>query len=157
MSISAATASIDRTVRMVPGERKEGTRGIERRLILLSRFLTAVAAIGAIAGAVLMLTLGLVNIGEAYMAWLGIHGEPNPKVAPSVAAMITVIEALDRFLIGIVLLYFGFGIYSLFIRPESSDQDPALPSLLQVRQIGQLKQVVAEVIIVILFVLFLRN
>ncbi|MGE3918916.1 MAG: YqhA family protein, partial [Hyphomicrobiaceae bacterium] len=75
----------------------------------------------------------------------------------SVAAMITVIEALDRFLIGIVLLYFGFGIYSLFIRPESSDQDPALPSLLQVRQIGQLKQVVAEVIIVILFVLFLRN
>jgi len=133
------------------------TRGLERNLILLSRLLAATAAIGSLAGAVLMFLLGLVNIVDAYVVWLFGHTPETPKVAPSAAAMIMVIEALDRFLIAIVLLYFGYGVYSLFIRPESHDHDPALPSLLRVRQIGQLKQVVAEVIIVILFVLFLRN
>lgn len=133
------------------------TRGLERNLILLSRVLAATAAIGSLAGAVLMFLLGLLNIVDAYAVLLFGHTSETPKVAPSSAAMIGVIEALDRFLIAIVLLYFGYGVYSLFIRPESSDRDPALPSLLRVRQIGQLKQVVAEVIIVILFVLFLRN
>jgi uncharacterized membrane protein YqhA len=132
-------------------------RGIERQLILVSRFLTGTAALGSLAGAVLMFMLGLVNIFDAYAVWFPGHQADSPKVPPSTAAMIMVIEALDRFLIAIVLLYFGYGIYSLFIRPESGERDPALPSLLRVRQIGQLKQVVAEVIIVILFVLFLRN
>lgn len=70
--------------------------------------------------------------------------------------MINVIEGLDRFLIAIVLLYFAYGVYSLFIHPERHETELALPAWLQVKQIGQLKQVVAEVIIVILFVLFLR-
>jgi len=134
------------------------TTGFERQLVLLSRLLTAAAVLCSLAGAVLMFVLGLTNIYEAYAVWLpGGSTPPDTKVAPSSAAIIMVIEALDRFLIAIVLLYFGYGVYSLFIRPESREQDLALPSLLAVRQIGQLKQVVAEVIIVILFVLFLRN
>jgi uncharacterized membrane protein YqhA len=136
---------------------KAGARELERKLILLSRFLTSAAAIGSLAGAVLMFLLGLINIAEAYKVWIFGSSAETPKVAPSSAAMIVVIEALDRFLIAIVLLYFGYGVYALFIRPESGERDPALPPLLRVRQIGQLKQVVAEVIIVILFVLFLRN
>jgi len=133
------------------------TRGLERKLILVSRFLAGAAAIGSLAGAVLMFLLGLINIFDAYVVWIVGRTPETPKVVPSAAAMITVIEALDRFLIAIVLLYFGYGVYALFIRPGSEDRDPALPSLLRVREIGQLKQVVAEVIIVILFVLFLRN
>ncbi|MGE0765680.1 MAG: YqhA family protein [Hyphomicrobiaceae bacterium] len=133
------------------------TRGLERKLILVSRFLAGAAAIGSLGGAVLMFMLGLVNIVQAYGVLIVGHTPETPKVAPSTASMIMVIEALDRFLIAIVLLYFGYGVYSLFIRPESRDHDPALPSLLRVREIGQLKQVVAEVIIVVLFVLFLRN
>ncbi len=132
--------------------------GFERQLVLLSRLLTAAAVLGSLAGAVLMFVLGLSNIYEAYAVWLPWGGLPeDTKVIPSSAAIIKVIEALDRFLIAIVLLYFGYGVYSLFIRPETDEKDLALPSLLAVRQIGQLKQVVAEVIIVILFVLFLRN
>lgn len=133
------------------------TRGLERNLILVSRVLAGTAAIGSLGGAVLMFLLGLVHIVEAYAVWIFGHTSETPKVPRSAAAVIMVIEGLDRFLIAIVLLYFGYGIYSLFIRPEGHDRDPALPSLLRVREIGQLKQVVAEVIIVILFVLFLRN
>lgn len=138
-------------------EQSVDTRILERKLILVSRFLAGTAAIGSLGGAVLMFLQGLVNIVEAYKIWLFGHAQETPKVPRSAAAMITVIEALDRFLIAIVLLYFGYGVYSLFIRPERHERDPALPSLLRVQEIGQLKQVVAEVIIVVLFVLFLRN
>jgi uncharacterized membrane protein YqhA len=77
-------------------------------------------------------------------------------VRPGSASVISIIEGLDRFLIAIVLLYFSYGVYSLFIHPEQHETELALPAWLRVQQIGQLKQVVAEVIIVVLFVLFLR-
>lgn len=108
-----------------------------------------------------MFVLGLLDIYAAFAVWVPSLDIPrfDGKVAVPRAtrSMISVIEALDRFLIAIVLLYFGFGVYSLFIRPQVVEEKTELPSLLHVDQIGQLKQVVAEVIIVILFVLFLRN
>jgi len=55
-----------------------------------------------------------------------------------------------------VLLYFAYGVYSLFIHPDEGEEALAVPAWLRVQQIGQLKQIVAEVIIVILFALFLR-
>ena len=133
---------------------------IERRLLIFSRALAALAVLGALAGAVLMFALGLLNVWEAYAVWLpgfGVHAVEDAVRVPKVSlSIIRVIEALDRFLIAIVLLYFGFGVYSLFIRPQVVEEKTAVPSLLHVEQIGELKQVVAEVIIVILFVMFLR-
>ncbi len=142
-------------MRRVLAERVEGG------LISFSKALASMAVAGSLAGAVLMFGLGLTNIYEAYAVWipsLGIHtGEDTVVVPRSAFSMIRVIEALDRFLIAIVLLYFGFGVYSLFIRPQVVDEETEVPSLLHVEQVGELKQVVAEVIIVILFVLFLRT
>ena len=48
------------------------------------------------------------------------------------AAVISVIEGLDRFLIAIMLLYFAYGVYTLFLHPESSRQELALPDWLRV-------------------------
>lgn len=126
---------------------------VERRIVVGSRFFTLIAVFGTLAGAVLMFFLGLFNLYEAFRHGLTASGEMSPF---GTAAIISVIESLDRFLIAIVLLYFAFGVYSLFIHPEQAEEELALPQWLQVKQIGQLKQVVAEVIIVILFVLFLR-
>jgi len=133
---------------------------IERSIMLSSRYLTIMAVIGSLVSSILMFMLGLYDILMAFM-----HGLSHPigeasKGSPGALAVIKVIEGLDRFLIAIVLLYFAYGVYSLFIRPEQALQggkeELALPSWLRVKEIGQLKQVVAEVIIVILFVLFLR-
>jgi uncharacterized membrane protein YqhA len=131
-------------------------RRLERRAIVGSRFLAAMAVVGSLAGSLLMFVIGLVSVVEAYVHWLPPH-TPGEEVRPTAAATLGVIEALDRFLIAIVLLYFSYGVYSLFIHPEQPEEELALPSWLRVGQIGQLKQVVAEVIIVILFVLFLRT
>ena len=118
------------------------------------------AVIGSLASSVLMFFLGIYDIYRAFSSGIAAHVGPEVKSSPGALAVINVIESLDRFLIGIVLLYFAYGVYSLFIRPEQaleeSKRELALPSWLRVKEIGQLKQVVAEVIIVILFVLFLR-
>ncbi|MGE0658026.1 MAG: YqhA family protein [Reyranellaceae bacterium] len=129
-------------------------RKFERRVVVSSRFFAILAVFGSLAGALLMFLLGLFNVYEAF------HEMFEP-IADSEApfgtdAVIRIIEGLDRFLIAIVLIYFSYGVYSLFIHPEESEEALALPVWLRVHQIGQLKQVVAEVIIVILFVLFLR-
>jgi len=113
------------------------------------------AVIGSLAGSVLMFFLGLYNIYRAFAEGLQVPEEEDATAFGS-EAVISVIEGLDRFLIAIVLLYFAYGVYSLFLHPESSQRELALPDWLKVKQVGQLKQVVAEVIIVVLFVLFLR-
>lgn len=129
-------------------------RQIERNIIVASRFFTVFAAIGALAGSLLMFGLGLVSIVKAYGP--GSSFPQNTLNDFSMGAVINVIEALDRFLIGIVLLYFAYGVYSLFIHPGEPKERIAIPDWLRVREIGQLKQVVAELILVIIFVLFLR-
>ena len=129
-------------------------RKIERRIVVGSRFFTVLGVVGSLAAAGLMFSLGLFNIYDAFQTGLV---DPVGDNSPfGTGAVISVIEGLDRFLIGIVLLYFSYGVYSLFIHPAEAEEKLALPAWLRVRQIGQLKQVVAEVIIVILFVLFLR-
>lgn len=135
---------------------------VERRVVVGTRYLTVVAVLGSLGGALLMLILGLINIVDAFRFSLPMAGmEPleageEPSSVSESLAVISVIEGLDRFLIAIVLLYFSYGVYSLFIRPGRAESELSLPEWLRVKQIGQLKQVVAEVIIVILFVLFLR-
>lgn len=132
-------------------------REIERRIIVSSRFFTVLAVFGSLAASMLMFFLGLYNVYEAFWDGLSDHaGEAGKEVPFGTGAVISVIEALDRFLIGIVLLYFAYGVYSLFVHPEDKEEELALPAWLRIHQIGQLKQVVAEVIVVVLFVLFLR-
>jgi uncharacterized membrane protein YqhA len=102
-----------------------------------------------------MFAQGVRNIYDAYVnSWRASYVADSSS--KGTASVISVIESLDRFLIAIVLLYFAYGVYSLFIHPEEHESELALPAWLRVGQIGQLKQVVAEVIIVVLLVLFLR-
>lgn len=135
---------------------------IERQIVVGSRFMTVIAVVGSLAGSLLMFCLGMVNIFNAFRFTFAGPGEMEIEEGEDIAtlgeslAIISVIEGLDRFLIAIVLLYFAYGVYSLFIHPEERQEDLKLPAWLRVKQIGQLKQVVAEVIIVVLFVLFLR-
>ena len=130
-------------------------RKVERYIVVGSRFLTIPAVVGSLCGSVLMFAQGVRNIYDAYVnSWRASYiADASSK---GTASVISVIESLDRFLIAIVLLYFAYGVYSLFIHPEEHETELALPAWLRVGQIGQLKQVVAEVIIVVLLVLFLR-
>ncbi len=126
---------------------------IERRLLSGTRLVTLVAVISSFAGSLLMFWLGFVNTLEAFATQFGDAGGHMPA---DVLTVIHLIGALDRFLIAIVLMFFGYGVYVLFVRPEATPPQLGLPQWLHVESIGQLKQILAEVIIIVLFVLFLR-
>ena len=128
-------------------------RKTERRLLYGTRLVTLVAVISSLTGSLLMFWLGLANTWRAFATQVSRSDGPLPTDDLTV---IHLIGALDRFLIAIVLMFFGYGIYVLFVRPEANPPRLGLPEWLHVESIGQLKQTLAEVIIIVLFVLFLR-
>ncbi|MHA1530036.1 MAG: YqhA family protein [Alphaproteobacteria bacterium] len=128
-------------------------RKIERRLLSGTRLVSLVAVISSFAGSLLMFWLGLVSTWHAYTTQFADPGGPLPT---DVLTVIHLIGALDHFLIAIVLMFFGYGIHVLFVRPEATPAQLGMPRWLHVESIDQLKQTIAEVIIIVLFVLFLR-
>ncbi|MGA8260534.1 MAG: YqhA family protein [Arenicellales bacterium] len=129
------------------------TRNIERKIAVGARLVTLLATMASTLGAIIMIVIGLEDTFLAVWIQLGAKAGPMP---PGDATAIRVISALDRFLMAIVLLYFAYGVYVLFVRPEKSTEELGIPKWLRIEGIGQLKQTVAEVIVVVLFVLFLR-
>jgi uncharacterized membrane protein YqhA len=129
----------------------------EKLFFLAGRMTTFAAIIASWFGAMLMFFLGIVYTVDGFAVITGLAEWKGATALPrGEATVLHLIEALDRFLIGVVLLYFGYGLYGLFIRPNRSPQELGLPHWLHVSSVGELKQTVAQVIIVILFVLFLR-
>ncbi|MEO1329419.1 MAG: YqhA family protein [Pseudomonadota bacterium] len=129
---------------------------IEKLVFALTRLSTLTAIGASWFGALLMFGLGL---SKTYSAFATIAFAPPAAIGElprDETTVVHLIGALDRFLIAVVLIYFGYGLYGLFVRPSSLPSDLGLPDWLHVDRIGELKQTVAEVIIVILFVLFLR-
>lgn len=129
---------------------------IERWMFLATRISTLVAILASWFGAILLFALGLVHTYEGFAALVWPEHAGADNLPHGDATVVHIIGALDRFLIAVVLLYFGYGLYGLFIRPDRSPRQMGLPEWLHVDSIGELKQTTAEVIIVILFVLFLR-
>jgi uncharacterized membrane protein YqhA len=126
---------------------------IERFCALAARLLMLAAVIGSMVGAVLMVYISLESTVMA--AWDLFMGDHDRMPAADATAF-KLISTLDHFLLAIVLLYFSFGIYGLFIRPDRDLEEIGVPGWLRVSGIGELKQTLAEVIVVVLFVLFLR-
>lgn len=147
------------TLRACRGSLAKGRVHVLERIEKLVFKITRVSALAAIfaswVGAILMFVLGVTLTYDAFIAIAFGHSETGLDLPRDEATVIYLIEALDRFLIAVVLIYFGFGLYGLFIRPGQQPSDIGFPDWLHVDSIGELKQTVAEVIIVILFVLFL--
>ena len=67
-----------------------------------------------------------------------------------------VLEAVDAFLFGIVLVIFAYGIAIGFVFTLPEGYGKRLPDLDEVAGVGQLKETLTEVVIVVLIVIFAR-
>ncbi len=128
--------------------------------LLRLRFVALIAVVSAAGGSLLMFYLGAVKTVKAYRIYfLGepLTADPAPPQHLDVPeqTMIAIIESMDAFLVALVLLIFGGGIYGLFIGRLPAGH--ATSPWLSITTIGRLKQVVVEVVLVILAVLFLRQ
>lgn len=122
-----------------------------------SRFITLLAVIFAVLGAVIMFLIASADIFHAlvltYKYYFASY-HPENFHADVVAE---VIGAIDLYLIGVVLLIFGFGIYELFISEIDVAKEGENSQVLYISSLDQLKDKIAKVIVMVLVVNFFQR
>lgn len=109
-----------------------------------------IGSAGAMIGGLLMFLQGGFYL---YEAW---HTLMTPGEAVERQVTVPVLEAVDAFLFGIVLVIFAYGIAIGFVFTLPEGYGKQLPEWMKVGGVGQLKATLAEVVIVVLIVIFAR-
>jgi uncharacterized membrane protein YqhA len=114
------------------------------------RSIMLIGSAGAMIGALLMFLQGSFHLIEAWhIIWAGGDAAERQVTVP-------VLEAVDAFLFGIVLVIFAYGIAIGFVFSLPEGYGKSLPNWMKVGGVGQLKETLAEVVIVVLIVIFAR-
>jgi uncharacterized membrane protein YqhA len=121
------------------------------------RWMSVLAVFAALCGALLMFVLGSMTTIEAFAITLGLKAA-HLAGGPALEATVKLLESLDQFLFGLVLVYFAYSVFFLFLAREYEDVDVRIrmPDWLKVESLGQMKKTVLEVVVVLLTVLFLK-
>ena len=118
------------------------------------RYITFLAVLLSIISAFSLIVLGSWDIIQAVIFY-------NPLFDDSISnnneLLFKIISAIDLFLIGIVLLIFGFGIYELFVSEIDFANAKFTESTLKIRDLDQLKNKIIKVIIIVLIVKFFEK
>ena len=109
------------------------------------RAIMLIGSAGAMVGALLMFLQGSSFL---YHAWHDFFAGQQ--------VVVPVLEAVDAFLFGIVLVIFAYGIAIGFVFTLPEGYGTRLPVWMKVGGVGQLKATLAEVVIVVLIVIFAR-
>ena len=84
------------------------------------------------------------------------HMQEDLKAAHN-ELLVHVIGAVDLYLIGVVLMIFGFGIYELFISKIDIARDDEDVTILEIKDLDELKNKIIKVIIMVLIVTFFER
>lgn len=117
-----------------------------------SRLITIIVVIFSVAGAVGMFGLGS---AEIYHAIKQVMEFPDDKIAMN-NILISIIGAIDFYLIGIVLLLFSFGVYELFVSKIDEARLHESGGILDIRSLDDLKNKILKVIVMVLIVGFAK-
>ncbi|CAA7403913.1 unnamed protein product [Spirodela intermedia] len=125
------------------------------KVVYSCRFIALLGVSGSLVGSILCFFKGCVYIATAFLEYFTSRGKP----------MSVIIEAIDVYLIGTVMLVFGMGIYELFISnldmaKISSQRSNFLglftlqerPRWLDIKSVNELKTKLGHVIVMVLLV-----
>jgi uncharacterized membrane protein YqhA len=119
-----------------------------------TRYVTLLAVILSIVASFFLMILGSWEIVQAIFYY-------NPLFDSSISSnnmlLYKIISSIDLFLIAIVLIIFGFGIYELFISEIDFTDSKFNQSTLKIRDLDQLKNKIIKVIIIVLIVKFFER
>ncbi|KAH7431117.1 hypothetical protein KP509_08G030500 [Ceratopteris richardii] len=164
MNALPATRRWDAAI-LAPTWKEQAENGIERAIFDF-RFLSLLAVAGSLAGSFLCFLKGCVFIVESYAAFyvMCVRGEHTGKM------VLRLVEAVDVYLTGTVMLIFGMGLYGLFISNIPSNlppnKDRALrnsslfgmfllqerPKWMRIASLDELKTKLGHVVVMILLV-----
>ncbi|WP_346797479.1 YqhA family protein [Halomonas sp. Bachu 37] len=125
------------------------------RLLWNSRFLVMLAVLPSLLGACVLFVIGTIDIFKILVETVSYYlfggaVDIHDSVVPSI------IMAVDIYLIAIVLLIFGLGVYRLFVSPieQAEEHTPRHP--FNVQSFDQLKDKIARVVILAVIIEFFR-
>ena len=119
-----------------------------------TRFIVIIAVVLSIISSISLFLIGGWDIIQAT-----ILNNPlfNKEISNSNNLLFKIISSIDLFLIGIVLLIFGFGVYELFISEIDFAKGKFADSTLKINSLDQLKNKIIKVIIIVLIVKFFEK
>ena len=124
------------------------------KLLWNVRYVTLLAVTLSIISSIYLMILGSWEILEAIIFY-------NPLIDSSITenneVLFKIISSIDLFIIAIVLLIFGFGVYELFVSEIDFTHSKFKDSTLIIRDLDQLKNKITKVIIIVLFVKFFER
>jgi uncharacterized protein (TIGR00645 family) len=123
-----------------------------------SRFIVILAVVFGLVGSVILFivaSIDIFHIAEYTISHVLSHSHPadfHEKI------VVTIIGAIDLYLIAVVMLLFAFGLYELFISEidEAKSQEHK-QKILTITSLDQLKDKIAKVIVMVLVVSFFQK
>ena len=88
--------------------------------IFRTRYLSLIAVVFAALGAILMFLIGAVTTIDGIVTYFGGHEDKAFSSDAALGATVELVSSLDQFLLGLVLLVFAFGVYSLWVVADAT-------------------------------------
>ena len=136
-------------------------REVPVKSVFAARYVSIIAVVFGAMGAVFMFVVGAVTTIKAIGVYVGTGDLKAFSSDAALEATVDVVTALDQFLLGLFLLVFAFGVYSLFVVADretwtEAREELRAPDWLKVASVTDLKVKLLEVVAVIIAVLFLK-
>lgn len=119
--------------------------------------ISIIAVIASGLGSLLMFIMGAVKLARAYVSYFSPVFESGQFSQPAANLSITfVVQAIDAFLIAMVMLVFSTGVFSLFVSNKPVTEVHSSKRF-GISSLGELKRSLAELVVIILMVKFLEE
>ncbi len=136
------------------GSTKNRVEEIFERGLWSTRYIVLLAVIFSIFSSFILFYIGSVEVIGTLFSPFQTHDSENLHIS----ILITIIGAIDLYLIGVVLLLFGFGLYELFLSEiDIAREGCEVHSLLEICSLDELKSKIVKVIIMVLIVSFFQH
>ena len=117
-----------------------------------ARLGTILIVIFSAIGSLGMFVMGSIEIYHA----MQVIAQPSSHLKATEDILISIIGALDLYLIGVILLLFSFGIYELFISRIDQARNEGGENILNIESLDELKNKILKVIIMVMVVSFAK-
>ncbi|GGY64843.1 YqhA family protein [Marinobacter zhanjiangensis] len=120
-----------------------------------SRFLVLIAVMASLLGALTLFIVGTLDIVQLVIATVNYYlGSGATDIHEFLVT--DIIIAVDIYLIAVVLLIFGLGIYRLFISPIEASEEDGRSHPFNVQSFDELKDKIVRVVILAVIIEFFR-
>ena len=121
------------------------------------RKVSVIAVLASMLGSLLMFVIGAIKVARAYEAYFFSAGDADATLKSQAGLAIAyLVQAIDGFLIALVLMIFGYGVFVLFVASKEAVEAAAAAGF-EVGSIAELKKILADMIVIILMVKVLEN